>query len=291
MSLHPVCADLDVELSLVDVPGGPLAVLRAEPAGPARTPVLLVPGYTGSKEDFRLLVRPLTEAGHPVVLLDQRGQHQSPGLEDLGAYTTAALGADVLAVLDALDLGPVHLLGHSFGGLVCRAAVLARPEAFRSLTLMSSGPAGLTGPRVDVLPLLRPLAEQGMPTVVAAVDSLNAADARWLALDASTQGFLRDRMLASSARALLGMADSLVGEPDRVAELRATGLPVLVLHGATDDAWTPELQADMAQRLGAAHAVVPDAVHSPAVENPEATAAALLAFWADQAAEGQAAAG
>jgi len=276
VSLHPICADLDVRLERYPVRGTELAALVAEPAEPHST-VLLVPGYTGSKEDFRLLLQPLAQAGHRVVALDQRGQFQSPGTTALADYTAEALGADLLAVVDRL--GPVHLVGHSLGGLVSRAAVLARPAAFRSLVLMSSGPAGLTGSRVDVLPLMRPLLEQGMPTLIEAYDAMNAADQRWLALDASTQGFLRDRMVASSARALIGMADALVSEPDRVAELRATGLPVLVLHGDADDAWTPVLQADMADRLGAAHVVVPGAAHSPAVEAAEPTAAALLAFW------------
>jgi hypothetical protein len=117
--------------------------------------------------------------------------------------------------------------------------VLARPAAFRSLVLMCSGPAGLTGPRVALLPLMPPLLAHGTATLVAAMDQLNAADAAWLALDAPVQAFLRERMLAASPQALIGMADALTGEPDRVEELRATGLPVLVLHGAADDAWTP----------------------------------------------------
>ena len=279
MSLHPICAELDVRLESFDLPGGPIAALVREPAGTPRSTVLLVPGYTGSKEDFRRLLDPLADAGHRAVAIDQRGQFQSPGPQDLASYTTAALGADLLAVADLLGDGPVHLVGHSFGGLVARAAVLQRPSAWRSLVLMGSGPAALTGPRVALFPLMRPLLEQGMPALVEAMDAMNATDQRWLALDASFQGFLRDRMLASSPRALLGMADALTGEPDRVEELKASGVPVLVLHGEADDAWTPELQTEMARRLGAEHVVVPDAQHSPAVENAEATAKALLSFY------------
>jgi pimeloyl-ACP methyl ester carboxylesterase len=71
----------------------------------------------------------------------------------------------------------------------------------------------------------------------------------------------------------------MLGEPDRVAELAATGLPVLVTHGIADDAWTPAAQADMAQRLGATHEVIDRAVHSPAIENPARTLEVLLEFW------------
>jgi pimeloyl-ACP methyl ester carboxylesterase len=283
--LHPIAADLDLELSLLDVPGGPLAVLRDAPEVRSRATVLLVPGLTGSKEDFRLIAAPLVEAGHPVVLLDQRGQHQSPGPDDPAAYTVEVLARDLLAAVDELRDGPVHLVGHSFGGLVSRAAVLQRPEAFRSLTLMCSGPAGLTGPRTAILGPLREVAAVGITTVVEVMDQLNAVDEKFLLLDASFQGFLRDRMLASSAAGLIGMSHAIEGEPDRVEQLRATGLPVLVLHGEDDDAWSPAAQADMAERLGAAYAVVPDAVHSPAVEQPEATAKALLAFFPEPESE------
>ena len=277
--LHPVLNELTrVHLGHLDVPGGPLAVLRRDPVQRTGATVLLVPGYTGSKEDFRLLLDPLADAGHPVVALDQRGQFQSPGPDELSAYDVEALAADVLAVAALVDDHAVHLVGHSFGGLVARAAVLQRPEAFASLTLMSSGPAGLTGDRMVLVGLMEPLLLQGMPALVAAMDAMNAADARHLALDASVQGFLRDRMLASSARGLLGMAVGLGHETDRIDALRATGVRTLVLHGADDDAWSPALQTEMATRLGAAHVVVDGAAHSPAVEQPEPTWTALLAF-------------
>ena len=78
---------------------------------------------------------------------------------------------------------------------------------------------------------------------------------------------------------LLGMGDALINEPDRVDELVATGRPMLVICGVDDDAWTPAVQAQMATRLGAPYVEVPDAAHSPAVENPAFTAEAFVAFW------------
>jgi pimeloyl-ACP methyl ester carboxylesterase len=282
VELHPIVADPAVTLVTLQLPGGPLAALRREPAGrPTGATVLMVPGYTGSKEDFRLLLPLLAAAGHPVLAVDQRGQFQSPGPDDPAAYAVDALGTELLHVIDALGGEPVHLVGHSFGGLVSRSAVLQRPGAFRSLVLMSSGPAALGGQRAEMMQFLRPLVEAGgLPAVRQALDAVEADDPRAQAYGDELRDFLRARFLAGSAEGLLAMGDALLGEPDRVGDLRAAGLPVLVLHGEHDDAWPPEVQTEMASRLGAEHAVIPGAVHSPAVEAVEPTATALLAFWA-----------
>lgn len=266
----------------VTVRGAPLAVLDVppKPDTPRRRTAVLVPGYTGSKEDFALLAPRLAAAGHRVVAVDQRGQYESPGPPDPAAYSVLALAADLLGLVAGLGDAPVHLLGHSFGGLVVRAAALERPAVAASVTLLGSGPAALTGPRVDRMDALAPLLRAGgMPAVYAAMEALEVGDPRARPVPAAVRPFLRARFLASSPAGLLGMGAAIRSEPDRVGELAAARLPVLVVYGEGDDAWAPAVQAEMARRLGTEHEIVADAAHSPAAEQPAATAAVLLAFW------------
>ena len=265
----------------VDLADGLVAVLDATPPDGVvrRATALLVPGYTGSKEDFAPLLDPLAVAGYRVVAMDQPGQYASPGPDEPAAYTVEWLGSVVSAVAKELGDGPVHLLGHSFGGLVCREAVLSEPTSYRSLTLLGSGPAAIGGPRKDRMAALEPLLPMGMGAVYQAVERLAQADPKWLAAPPELKAFLKERFVASSAGGLRGMGDALLNALDRVDELARAGLPLLVCHGEADDAWQPETQAEMARRLGARYQVIHGSVHSPAIENPAATIAVVGSFW------------
>jgi len=270
---------------------GRLALLDVPAAGPTvHAPVLLVPGYTGSKEDFGPLLPLLAAAGHRVVALDQRGQFESDGPPDPTAYTPARLAADLVAVRDALGLAPAHLVGHSFGGLVARAAVLADAVladavGWLSVTLLDSGPAALPGSRRSTTELLAGAARTvPLEQLWDGVRAFWAAQGHPQADDAAT-AFQRERFVGSQPSALVGMGEALLAEPDRVDELReaaaAGGVRLAVVFGEHDDAWPPAAQRDMAARLGVPAVAVPGAVHSPAVEAPEATAAVLLSFFAE----------
>ena len=272
----------------LDTARGGFAVLRAlPPAGPVRGTALLLPGFTGSKEDFIALLEPLALAGFQVVAVDQRGQFETGGPDDEAAYSLEALALDLRAVTAAVDAeGPLHLLGHSFGGYVVREALLrAAAEGGRlpwdSLTLMSTGPgavcaeeAGRAELLVSVLP---PVME--MEAVWQAMQELEAASGTPSKADPEVADFLHRRWLANVPAALRVTGRQLTAEPDRVDALAALGLPALVLSGERDYAWPVPEQARMAERLGARQVAVAGAGHSPNAEQPEDTAAALADFW------------
>jgi pimeloyl-ACP methyl ester carboxylesterase len=305
-----------VRRTTIQTARGAFAALEAVPGSGVceRDAALLVPGYTGSKEDFLAILDLLADDSRHVIAIDLRGQFETAGAGDPAGYAAAALGADILAIMQAT--GARHLVGHSYGGLIAREAVLAGTgDDFASFTLMSSGPGALTGPRAkDLRAMLAALGvgdgtqpDSGRPdgawtdagrtdasrtdggrtdqaALRAGIAELWRAHLEPQAVTAGVPGhivaFLRRRMLGNDPDGLVLMAAHMLAAPDRTAELaRLDQLPMLVIYGENDNSWSPAAQENMARRLGARRLCIPAAVHSPAVEAPATTASALTQFW------------
>ena len=235
--------------------------------------VLLIPGWTGSKEDFTPLLPLLAAAGFDGTAYDQRGQFETPG--EAGAdYTLDGFASDALAVAATCSDSPSHLLGHSFGGLVAQQAALAQTSAWRSLSLLDTGPGALgESPNRPLKMLL-----EALGTVPLA--NIHRAREQALGLKRAPEiaDFLLRRFTSNDPMSLKAMTHALIDAPDRLDELASRDLPIWVGRGADDDAWPHDIQAAMAKRLGTEIHVIEDSAHSPAVENTQGLADAWLPF-------------
>ncbi|MEV0220447.1 alpha/beta hydrolase [Streptomyces sp. NPDC050704] len=260
---------------------GEFAVIDAGSA--VRGTALLLPGFTGSKEDFISLHEPLAAAGYRTVAVDGRGQYETPGpADDESPYALDELALDLLSQVAALQQDRVHVVGHSFGGLVARTAVLLEPARFRSLTLMSSGPAEISPSQQQRVKLLRDaLAVMDLAQVWDAIQALEPPEDAEDDLDAGLddRADLKRRWLANSPAQLIATGRQLCEAPDRVDELAAVPLPLHVLSGEEDDTWPVPLLDAMAVRLHAHRTIIRGAEHSPNSDRPLETAEALAAFW------------
>jgi pimeloyl-ACP methyl ester carboxylesterase len=261
-----------VEATGIETPNGTFAAHVSRADSPTAH-VVLIPGWTGSKEDFTPLLPLLAAAGFDATAYDQRGQFETPGGEGAD-YTLDGFAADALAVASACSDGPAHLLGHSFGGLVAQQAVLATPSAWRSLSLLDTGPGALGD--TPTRPLTKLFEAIGvMP--MADIHRLRE-QATGVKRPADIAEFLLRRFTSNDPMSLKAMTQALIEAPDRIAELAALPLPVWVGRGADDDAWPHDIQAAMAKRLGTEIHVIEDSAHSPAVENTQGLADAWLPF-------------
>lgn len=247
---------------------GDLAVLSAAAVGPPKGQVLLIPGWTGSKEDFLALLPLVAAAGYDVRTYDQAGQYESqPG----GDYSLDSYARDALC-LAASTGARTHVLGHSFGGLVAQQAAVIDPGQLQSLSLLCTGPGALGDS--DRRPLRK------LVSAIGKVPLLDIHDIRegGIKRPAQITRFLAKRFTSNDPRSLRAMTQLLIDAPDIIEDVVATRLPVWVGRGEQDDAWPHAVQEEMGRRLGTAIHVVPDSAHSPAVENPDGLMKAWLPF-------------
>ena len=113
------------------------------------TPVLFVHGNASSSTFWEETMLALPE-GYRALAPDLRGFGDT---EDLLIDATRGVGDwvdDLLGLLEVLQTGPVHVVGHSLGGVVVFGLLAERPSALRSVTLVAPGsPYGFGGSGAD----------------------------------------------------------------------------------------------------------------------------------------------
>ena len=110
-------------------------------------PVVLLHGmsmsFTGSYGAFGW-VEWLTSHGLQAVAMDFRGHGKSDKPHQVSAYGSAALGGDVLALLDHLGLAKASLVGYSHGSVIALHLLHTAPQRFDKGVLLATGD-GLMG--------------------------------------------------------------------------------------------------------------------------------------------------
>ena len=259
-------------------PSGILAsIALGDPANPR---AVLLPGATGSKEDFALLAPLLRDAGLFVQSYDLAGQYQSaeagPGAD--GTYDYDLFVADLIAFLEAGST-PVHVLGYSFAGIVAELALARRPELFATLTLLGAPPEpGQTfrGVRwIGRLSYLLSAHRIAALIIWGIVTNKNNVRAGRLSL-------VRMRFRHTSRSSVDDIVRLMKHVPDVRAVLATAGVPILIAVG-DNDLWHRSLHRGLADRIGAELRVYRTG-HSPCETTPHQLAGDMLALYARGAA-------
>ncbi len=257
-----------------EAPSGRLAMIAlGDPSAPR---VLLVPGVTGSKEDFILMMPLLARAGYRVESFDMAGQYESgaAGPENLVPprrhYDHDLFVDDLVSVLEA-GSAPVHVLGYSFAGTVSQIAYSRRPELFASLTLLSCPPQPGQG--------FRGVKRLG-PITGATTGGVGAALMIWGVKNNFTKvppgrlAFVRHRFAFTRRESVRDIITLMKKSPDLRDTLRAAPIPKLVAVGE-HDLWPLSLHRELAESIGAQLAVYVTG-HSPCETAPHQLVLDLL---------------
>jgi pimeloyl-ACP methyl ester carboxylesterase len=157
---RPMTAENRYRTIDVAVRGGDLRVALWDGRSDAAPTVLLIHGVTASHLSWPFVAERLPDVR--VIAPDLRGRGRSNGLT--GPAGLAAHARDMVAVLDALDIEDVVVVGHSMGAFVALVLADMYPERVSRVVLVDGGlpldlPAGLASDEIITL-VLGPTADR-----------------------------------------------------------------------------------------------------------------------------------
>lgn len=249
-------------------------------------PLVLIGGLSMQLIDFpQPFVDLLVAAGFKVIRFDNRDaglstEFSGPGMSrrDLvkalarrpvrSQYTIGDMAADTAALLEALDVGPAHVVGMSMGGMIAQELTIGWPEAVSSLTSIMSHTGdkrhGLIDPKLAVK-----VARLGDPdpSDPAAMREDALQTWRWISGPATDDALIVAQVEAAIARSIrvegtARQSAAIFASRDRTTALHAVRTPTLVIHGLVDPLVRPSGGVTTAKAVpGARLLMFPDMGH------------------------------
>jgi proline iminopeptidase len=261
------------------VPAGDVRLfVRTVGSGPA---LVLINGGPGASHHAISRLESLASSSLRVVLYDQRGMGSSTAPADGSAYSLDHYVADLDAVREGLGLIKIHVLGHSFGGLVAMAYAGTHPDRVASMTLVSSGPPDSethrAGNALFQARYAKLLAEKKIPEDLPPVvgdDCREQSNAILPALfaDPDFKGPLEESKTTQCSVRVQAATGKLFRAYDLRPKLKGFTAPTLVVMGEADPFGEARGKATVQAMENARpqYAVLPRCGHFPWVECPEA---------------------
>lgn len=249
-----------------------VALDYVEQGDPAGLPVVLLHGYTDSRQSYRPLLATLP-VGLRLIAVSHRGHGDSD--KPASRYDAAELAADVAHFMDALAIDRAVIVGHSMSSQVAQRFAALHPERTRALILIGAF-TNLTGhPAADAL-------REGVAALGDPVDPDFAREFQSSTLARPVPSWFLETVVAESlkvpAHVWRRALDAQIAQ-DCTADHAAIAAPTLVLWGDKDTIGSHEQQTQIAAAIRDARLIVYGGIgHSPHWEAPHRVAADIAAF-------------
>ncbi|MHA6493987.1 alpha/beta fold hydrolase [Pseudomonas borbori] len=242
-------------------------------------PLLLVHGLGSSTRDWEYQVAELAKH-YRVIALDVRGHGRSDKPRE--RYSIAGFADDVAALIEHLQLGPVHLVGISMGGMIGFQLGVDHPQLLRTLTVVNSGPEVKARSPRDYLEI----AKRWTLSRLLSLDTIAKALGKLLfpkPEQAELRRKIEERWPQNDKRAYLASLDAIIGWGVRERLTRIT-CPTLVVSADRDYTPVTQKEAYVRELPNARLLVIEDSRHATPLDQPERFNSSLLAFLAEHAA-------
>lgn len=238
-------------------------------------PVLLVHGLGSSCQDWEYQV-PALSTRYRVIAVDVRGHGRSDKPRE--RYTIPAFSADIEALLEHLNIGPVHYVGLSMGAMIGFQLAVDRPDLLKTLTIVNSAPQVKINSAGDAWQY----AKRWILARIFSMETIGEGLGKNL-FPRPEQADLRRKIAARWAqndkRAYLASFDAIVGwgVQQRLARIAC---PTLVVTADRD--YTPiELKAEYVRLIPNARLqIIANSRHATPLDQPDAFNRALIDFIA-----------